>query len=146
MTAKAKTVIIVLLILLSVIVCGFICYHKNTNNIKQISIESQEKNTDQRLINFINHNKSILKKIEIVDVKTCDTDTRSYACITLKNKTNKALNDMIVVIDLLDKDGNILSDSGDTLKSLMPNNQYTFKMPINSENTARWELSNIVID
>lgn len=146
MNTKVKTVIIGLLILLIVIVCGFICYQKTKINFKQSSEEIQETNTDQRLSNFINQNHSILKKIEIVDVKTCDTETQSYVCITLKNKTNKALNDMIVVIDLLDKDGNILSDSGETLKSLMPNNQYTFKMRINRENTARWELSNIVID
>lgn len=139
MNTKTKTAIAVLLILLCVIVWGFLFYQKTTNNI-------QEANMDQRLRNYINQNQSVLKKIEIVDVKSCDTDSRSYVCITLKNKTNKVLNDMVVIIDLIDKDGNILSDSGDTLKSLMPNNKYTFKMPINKENTVRWELNNIVID
>lgn len=49
----------------------------------------------------------------------------------------------MVVIDLIDKSGNVLNDSGVTLKTFKSMAEHTFKVPANNDNSVRWILSNI---
>lgn len=49
----------------------------------------------------------------------------------------------MVVIDLIDKSGNVLNDSGDTLKTFKSMTEHTFKVLASNDNAVRWILSNI---
>lgn len=84
-----------------------------------------------------------MNKVEIKEIKNCDEESRKYACITLKNTSDKDLNDVMVVIDLIDKSGNVLNDCGDTLKTFKSMTEHTFKVPASNDKADRWILSNI---
>lgn len=93
--------------------------------------------------NFVSKKPVILNKIEITEVKNCEPQLHENACITVKNLTDKKMSNMMVTVDLYDKNGNVIIDSGDTLKKLAPKSEYTFKMPIIRENAVSWELTSI---
>jgi len=140
-------IIRIIILIIAIAFSGYILYQKISSKVlnsqENVNIVENDLYNDSRIKNFASKHKSILKNIDIVKVEDCLFNERSYACITLKNKSNRALNNLLVVIDLYDKEGNAITDLGDSIKSFAVDAEYTFKIPLRRENIAYWELSNI---
>ena len=133
--------IIGIIILVLITVSGLYFYKIKNQNIPSETMIQEEQ--DPRIEEFVSKNPAILNKVEIKEIKNCDEESRKYACITLKNISDSDLNYVMVVIDLIDKSGNALNDSGDTLKTFKPMTEHTFKVPASNDKADRWILSNI---
>lgn len=133
--------IIGIIILVFIAVSGLYFYKIKNQNIPSETMIQEEQ--EPRIEEFVSKNPAILNKVEIKEIKNCDEESRKYACITLKNTSDKDLNNVMVVIDLIDKSGNVLNDSGDTLKTFNSMTEHTFKIPASNDNAVRWILSNI---
>ena len=84
---------------------------------------------DSRVQNFVNSNPEILNKVAITEIRESFSENNSIktrnVAITLKNKTDKPINDLEVVINVLDKKGNVIEDEDAEIKTLAPNSDYT---------------------
>ena len=102
---------------------------------------------DSRIEKFVNSNPEILNKVAITEIRESFSENNSVktknVAITLKNKTDKPINDLEVVINVLDKKGNVLEDEDAEIKTLAPNLDYTFNIQIKNNKAASWELSDI---
>lgn len=102
---------------------------------------------DSRIEKFVNSNPEILNKVAITEIRESFSENNSVktknVAITLKNKTDKPINDLEVVINILDKKGNVLEDEDAEIKTLAPNLDYTFNIQIKNNKAASWELSDI---
>lgn len=146
---KSLFKIIGIIVLLIVIVfVGVFLYQKTSdkglmNTQKNVNITQSNLYDDVRIKNFASRHKSILKKIEITKIEDCLLNEKSYACITVINKSNSSISNFLIVIDLYDKDGNIITDSSDSIKSFASNAEYTFKIPITRKHITHWEVADI---
>ena len=139
MKNKKCLIITVLFLIFAFIGCG--CSLKSNKAVQPGNVVTE--GIDSRIEGFVSNNPTILNDIEILEVKDCDKYSMPYACITLKNKSDKKLNNVVVVIDLIDNVGNILNDNIDTLKSFNPKTEHTFEIPASGENVVSWVLLNI---
>ena len=102
---------------------------------------------DSRVQNFVNSNPEILNKVAITEIRESFSENNSIktrnVAITLKNKTDKPINDLEVVINVLDKKGNVIEDEDAEIKTLAPNSDYTFNIQIKNDKAANWKLSDI---
>ncbi len=102
---------------------------------------------DSRIEKFTSNNPKILDKVAITEIRESFSENNSNktknVAITLKNKTDKPINDLEVVINVLDKKGNIIEDVDDEVKTLAPQSDYTFNLPIKNNKAINWELSEI---
>ena len=110
---------------------------------------------DSRVQNFVNKNPEILNRVAITEIRESFSENNSVktknVAITLRNKTDKPINDLEVVINVLDKKGNVIEDVDDEVKTLAPHTDYTFNLPIKNDKGVNngvnegvnWELSEI---
>jgi len=133
--------IIGIIILIIIAVSGLYLFKVKNQNIPSETMIQEEQ--DPRIDEFVSKNPVILNKVEIKEMKNCDEESKKYACITLKNTSENDLNNVMVVIDLIDESGNVLNDSGDTLKTFKPMTEHTFKVPASNEKAVSWIISNI---
>lgn len=102
---------------------------------------------DVRIKDYVNTNPSILKKVEIKDIKEVKVDSSRYAYrITLKNISSRDLYNVLIILDCYDNAGNIIADNGNGLKKLAVNSEYTFEIPIIKKDSYTWKLAQIQLD
>ena len=151
-----KALWITLLSILLLLACGSFIYNKMNKpqtyrTVVREEINSVYSNTgvvnDSRVQNFVNKNPEILNRVVITEIRESFSENNSNktknVAITLKNKTNNPINDLEVVINALDKKGNVLDDVDDEIKTLAPNSDYTFNLPIKNDKAVSWELAEI---
>lgn len=145
---KLFKLIRIIILLIAIAFSGCILYQKTSNKglinaQKNVNIPQSNLYDDVRIKNFASRHKSILKKIEITKIEDSLLNEKSYACIAVKNKSNSPISNFLIVIDLYDKDGNIITDSSDSIKSFASNAEYTFKIPITRGHISHWEVADI---
>ena len=151
-----KTLWITLLSILLLLGIGSFIYNKINKPKTYRTVVREEMNSvysstglinDSRMQNFVNSNPEILNKVAITEIRESFSENNSVktknVAITLKNKTDKPINDLEVVINVLDKKGNVLEDEDAEIKTLAPNLDYTFNIQIKNNKAASWELSDI---
>lgn len=151
-----KTLWITLLSILLLLVCGSYIYNKFNKTQTYRTIVREEMSTvysntglmnDSRIEKFVNTNPKILESVSITGIKESysrvDGKQTINAAITLQNKTEKPLNDIEVVINVLDKRGRVIDDMDSEDRTIEPNSDYTFNLQITDEKATGWELADI---
>ena len=100
-----------------------------------------------RIVRFTNTNPKILECVAITGIKESYSRVNGKqtidAVITIQNKTDKPLNDIEVVINVLDKRGRVIDDIDSEDRTIEPNSDYTFNIQITDKKAASWELAEI---
>ena len=151
-----KALWITLLSILLLLACGSYIYNKFIKTQTYSTVVREEMSTvysntglikDSRVEKFVNTNPKILDSVAITGIKESYSRVNGKqtidAAITIQNKTDKPLNDIEVVINVLDKKGKIIDDIDSEDRTIEPNSDYTFNIQITDEKAARWELAEI---
>lgn len=151
-----KALWITLLSILLLLACGSYIYNKFNKTQTYSTVVREEMSTvysntglinDSRVEKFTNTNPKILESVAITGIKESYSRVNGKqtinTAITLQNKTDKPLNDIEVVINVLDKRGKIIDDMDSEVKTIEPNSDYTFNIQITDEKAASWELAEI---
>ncbi len=151
-----KALWITLLSILLLLACGSYIYNKFNKTQTYSTVVREEMSTvysntglmnDSRVEKFVNTNPKILESVAITGIKESYSRVNGKqtidAAITLQNKTDKPLNDIEVVINVLDKRGRVIDDIDSEDRTIEPNSDYTFNIQITDEKAASWELAEI---
>lgn len=151
-----KALWITLLSILLVLACGSFIYNKLNKPQTYRTFVKEEMSTvysdtglmnDLRVEKFTNTNPKILHSVSITGIKESYSKVNGEqtidAAITLRNKTDKPLNDIEVVINVLDKRGRVIDDMDSEATTIEPNSDYTFNFSITDEKAVSWKLAEI---
>ena len=151
-----KALLIGILALLLLLGIGSFAYNKMNKSQTYRTVVREEMSSvysatglinDSRVQNFVNSKPEILNKVAITEIRESFSENNSIktrnVAITLKNKTDKPINDLEVVINVLDKKGNVIEDEDAEIKTLAPNSDYTFNIQIKNDKAVNWKLSDI---
>lgn len=83
--------------------------------------------------------------LEVIRANNCSDEygIGRYACGVLKNNTSLAYYGVTLTFDLIDNQGNIISETSTHLKKMAPHATWKFKAIIWDENATSWQLANI---
>ncbi len=151
-----KALWIILLALLLLLGAGSFIYNRinkpqTYRTVVREEMSSVYSNTglvnDSRVQNFVSKNPEILNSVAITEIRESFSENNSIktknVVITLKNKTDKDINDLEVVINLLDKKGKIIEDIDEDIETIGANSDYTLNISIENDKAVNWELADI---
>ena len=151
-----KTLWLGILALLLLLGCGTFVHNKMNQpqayrTVIKEEMSSVYSNTglmnDSRIEKFTSKNSKILDKVTITEIRESFSENNSTktknVSITIKNKTDKEISDLKMVINVLDKKGNVIENVDDNAKTIGPQSDYTFHLPIKNDKAISWELAEI---